>query len=121
MVVLEVHLFGRLEWACADVTLLCMYRMNGNDNSTSACNTSAPPFFLCMCATPPPLPPPLPPPPETYGSLGSTARVLLEAVARSLDLRSHTFADLLDNVPLKASEVASSVLSLVCHGRRMHT
>ena len=68
-----------------------------------------------------PFPPPPLPLPETYGSLGTTARVLLEAVARSLDLRSHSFADLLDNVPLKTSEVAASVLSLVCHGRRMHT
>lgn len=56
--------------------------------------------------------------PEAFGSLGRASRVLLEAIGRSLDLRSYTFTELLDNTPLKGPEVSSSVLSTLCHGRR---
>ncbi|CAI7903052.1 unnamed protein product, partial [Closterium sp. NIES-54] len=56
--------------------------------------------------------------PDAFGSMGKTSRTVLEAIGRSLDLRSYTFTDLLDNVPLKANEISSSVLSVTCHGRR---
>lgn len=59
--------------------------------------------------------------PDAFSSLGTTARIVLEAIARSLDLRSFAFTDLLDNVPLKTNEVSSSVLSACCHGRRYLT
>lgn len=55
--------------------------------------------------------------PELFASLGSATRVVLDAIACSLDLRSFSFTDLLDNVPLKQGEMATSVLTSVCHNR----
>jgi hypothetical protein len=55
---------------------------------------------------------------ELYSRLGTTSRSVLEALCRALDLRSYSFSDLLDNIPLKNSEHASSTLLTVCHGRK---
>lgn len=55
--------------------------------------------------------------PELFALLGKVSRHVLDAIGRSLDLRSYCFADLLDNVPLKPGEVSTSVLSVCCHGR----
>eukprot|EP00850_Spirogloea_muscicola_P011826 SM000075S21915 [mRNA] locus=s75:54710:57774:+ [translate_table: standard] len=56
--------------------------------------------------------------PQVFASLGNACRVILEAIGRSLDLRSYAFHELLDNTPLKVSEESSSVLSATCYGRR---
>ncbi|KAI5083778.1 hypothetical protein GOP47_0003521 [Adiantum capillus-veneris] len=55
--------------------------------------------------------------PELFSLLGKASRLLLDAICRSLDLRSFCFADVLDNVPLKPGEVSSSVLSSCCYSR----
>lgn len=55
--------------------------------------------------------------PELFASLGRATRIILDAIACSLELRSYSFTDLLDNVPLKAGETATSVISSCCHNR----
>lgn len=55
--------------------------------------------------------------PELFASLGNATRVILDAIACSLELRSFSFTDLLDNVPLKTGEMATSVLSSCCYNR----
>lgn len=60
-----------------------------------------------------------PPPglPDIFTSLGKTGRCILEAIGFSLNLRSHSFSEILDNVPLRSREISSSVLSVFCHSR----
>ncbi|CAM6111366.1 unnamed protein product [Calypogeia fissa] len=55
--------------------------------------------------------------PELFSALGTATRTILDAIGCSMDLRSFCFNDLLDNVPLKAGEVSTSVLSSCCYGR----
>ena len=55
--------------------------------------------------------------PELFAVLGNATRVILDAIACSLELRSFSFTDLLDNVPLKTGEMATSVLSSCCYNR----
>lgn len=55
--------------------------------------------------------------PEVFAVLGSASRTILDAIGSSLDLRSYWWKDLLDNVPLKAGEISTSVLSTCCHNR----
>lgn len=55
--------------------------------------------------------------PELFSLLGKASRQLLDAIGRSLDLRSFCFTDLLDNTPLKSGEFSTSVLSVCCHAR----
>uniref|UniRef100_A0A7I4ASE1 Uncharacterized protein n=1 Tax=Physcomitrium patens TaxID=3218 RepID=A0A7I4ASE1_PHYPA len=55
--------------------------------------------------------------PELFASLGRAARIILDAISISLELQSFSFTDLLDNVPLKEGETATSVLSSCCHNR----
>ncbi|KAL2622055.1 hypothetical protein R1flu_002260 [Riccia fluitans] len=55
--------------------------------------------------------------PELFSALGKATRAILDAVGSSLELRSFSFADLLDNVPLKSNEVSTSVLSACCYNR----
>ncbi|XP_024402494.1 uncharacterized protein [Physcomitrium patens] len=55
--------------------------------------------------------------PNLFALLGNATRVCLDAIACSLELRSFSFTDLLDNVPLKSGEMSTSVLSSCCHNR----
>uniref|UniRef100_A0A7I4C2E7 Isopenicillin N synthase-like Fe(2+) 2OG dioxygenase domain-containing protein n=1 Tax=Physcomitrium patens TaxID=3218 RepID=A0A7I4C2E7_PHYPA len=55
--------------------------------------------------------------PELFAILGNATRVCLDAIACSLEMRSFSFTDLLDNMPLKPGEMATSVLSSCCHNR----
>lgn len=55
--------------------------------------------------------------PALFSVMGKASRQILDAIGYSLNLQSHCFADLLDNVPLKSGEVATSVLSSCCYGR----
>ncbi|XP_024545389.1 uncharacterized protein LOC9644798 isoform X2 [Selaginella moellendorffii] len=55
--------------------------------------------------------------PELFVTLGTASRHILEAIAWVLELRSFSFTEFLDNIPLKNGEVSSSVLSVSCHGR----
>jgi hypothetical protein len=55
--------------------------------------------------------------PELFASLGNATRVILDAIGCSLELRSFSFTDLLDNVPLKTGEMSTSVLTTCCHNR----
>ena len=55
--------------------------------------------------------------PEVFAVLGSASRTILDAIGSSLDLRSYWWTDLLDNVPLKAGETSTSVLSTCCQNR----
>ncbi|KAG6557680.1 hypothetical protein Mapa_000444 [Marchantia paleacea] len=55
--------------------------------------------------------------PELFAVLGKATRAILDAIGCSLELRSFSFTDLLDNVPLKINEVSTSVLSACCYGR----
>lgn len=54
---------------------------------------------------------------DMFSVLGKTARVILDAISFSLNMRSFSFLEILDNVPLRNSEVSSSVLSVCCHSR----
>jgi isopenicillin N synthase-like dioxygenase len=54
---------------------------------------------------------------ELFAVLGKATRIILDAIACSLELRSFSFTDLLDNVPLKTGETSTSVLSTCCHNR----
>ncbi|KAJ3709335.1 hypothetical protein LUZ61_013040 [Rhynchospora tenuis] len=55
--------------------------------------------------------------PDIFAILGKAARCVLDAVSYSLNLRSCSFNDILDNIPLRNQEVSSSVLSVCCHSR----
>ncbi|XP_078181107.1 2-oxoglutarate (2OG) and Fe(II)-dependent oxygenase superfamily protein isoform X2 [Carex rostrata] len=55
--------------------------------------------------------------PDIFCILGKAARCVLDAVSYSLSLRSCSFNEILDNVPLRNQEVSSSVLSVCCHSR----
>ncbi|KAJ7298666.1 hypothetical protein O6H91_12G057900 [Diphasiastrum complanatum] len=55
--------------------------------------------------------------PELFSCLGKASRHVLDAIGCFLELRSFSFADLLDNIPLKNGEISTSVLSICCHGR----
>ncbi|KAL4200896.1 hypothetical protein AMTRI_Chr02g213410 [Amborella trichopoda] len=55
--------------------------------------------------------------PDIFSIMGKAARDLLDAVTFSLDLRSFSFSDILDNVPLRGGEISASVLSVCCHAR----
>ena len=60
------------------------------------------------------------PPPglaDVFSLLGKTARDILDAISFSLNLRSFSFAEILDNFPLRNREISSSVLSVCCHSR----
>ncbi|OAY75675.1 hypothetical protein ACMD2_25425 [Ananas comosus] len=49
--------------------------------------------------------------------LGKVARDILDAISFSLNLRSFSFTEILDNLPLRNREISSSVLSVCCHSR----
>lgn len=55
--------------------------------------------------------------PDIFGLLGKVARHILDAISFSLNLRSISFTEILDNVPLRGRETSSSVLSVCCHSR----
>ncbi|WOL05224.1 hypothetical protein Cni_G13951 [Canna indica] len=55
--------------------------------------------------------------PDIFAILGKAARDALEAISFSLNLRSFSFAEILDNMPLRSREITSSVLSVCCHSR----
>lgn len=55
--------------------------------------------------------------PELFAALGKATRIILDAIGCSLELRSFSFTDLLDNVPLKTGEMSTSVLSSCCNNR----
>ncbi|CAN6445122.1 unnamed protein product [Victoria cruziana] len=55
--------------------------------------------------------------PDMFAVLGKAARDILDAISYSLNLRSISFMEILDNFPLRSNEVSSSVLSVCCHGR----
>eukprot|EP00897_Mesotaenium_endlicherianum_P009216 jgi/Mesen1/8322/ME000457S07521 len=56
--------------------------------------------------------------PELFSTLGLAARIILEAIGRSLDVRTFALTDLLDNMPLKSGECSSSLMTATCHGRQ---
>ncbi|KAJ1704518.1 hypothetical protein LUZ63_004297 [Rhynchospora breviuscula] len=55
--------------------------------------------------------------PHVFSILAKAARCVLDAVTYSLNLRSCSFNQILDNLPLRNHEVSSSVLSVCCHSR----
>lgn len=55
--------------------------------------------------------------PDIFSLLGKAARDILDAISFSLNLRSFSFSEILDNVPLRNREISSSVLSVCCHSR----
>ncbi|KAG0497158.1 hypothetical protein HPP92_001849 [Vanilla planifolia] len=55
--------------------------------------------------------------PDIFALLGKAARDILDAISFSLNLRSFSFTEILDNVPLRGREISSSVLSVCCHSR----
>ncbi|XP_049934640.1 uncharacterized protein LOC116258075 isoform X4 [Nymphaea colorata] len=55
--------------------------------------------------------------PDMFAVLGKAARDILDAISYSLNLRSISFMEILDNFPLRSNEISSSVLSVCCHGR----
>lgn len=55
--------------------------------------------------------------PDIFALLGKAARDILEAICFSLNLRSFSFTEILDNIPLRNREISSSVLSVCCHSR----
>lgn len=55
--------------------------------------------------------------PDIFTLLGKAARCILEAISFSLNLRSFSFSEVLDNIPLRNREISSSVLSVCCHAR----
>ncbi|ONK65570.1 uncharacterized protein A4U43_C07F38450 [Asparagus officinalis] len=55
--------------------------------------------------------------PDIFTLLGKAARCILEAISYSLNLRSFSFSEILDNFPLRSREISSSVLSVCCHSR----
>ncbi|XP_065031194.1 uncharacterized protein LOC135653296 isoform X1 [Musa acuminata AAA Group] len=55
--------------------------------------------------------------PDIFAVLGKAARDVLDAISFSLNLRSFSFAEILDNMPLRSREISSSVLSVCCHSR----
>lgn len=55
--------------------------------------------------------------PELFAILGRASRSVLDAIGCSLELRSFSFTDLLDNIPLRHGEVSTSMLSACCLGR----
>ncbi|XP_074379767.1 uncharacterized protein LOC141720952 isoform X2 [Apium graveolens] len=54
---------------------------------------------------------------DIFVLLGKAARDILDAISYFLNLRSSAFTEILDNVPLRNSDISSSVLSVSCHGR----
>lgn len=54
---------------------------------------------------------------DIFALLGKACRDVLDAISFYLNLRSSPFTEILDNVPLRNSEISSSVLSVCCHGR----
>ncbi|KAG1368732.1 hypothetical protein COCNU_14G012000 [Cocos nucifera] len=54
---------------------------------------------------------------DIFAVLGGAARDILEAINFSLNLRGFSFAEILDNIPLRSREISSSVLSVCCHSR----
>ncbi|KAJ6816134.1 uncharacterized protein M6B38_417320 [Iris pallida] len=55
--------------------------------------------------------------PDIFTILGKASRDILEAISFSLNLRSFSFSEILDNIPLRNREISSSVLSVCCHAR----
>ncbi|XP_072956821.1 uncharacterized protein [Typha angustifolia] len=55
--------------------------------------------------------------PDIFALLGKVARDILDAISFSLNLRSYSFTEILDNMPLRSREISSSVLSVCCHSR----
>lgn len=55
--------------------------------------------------------------PDIFTLLGKAARCILEAISFSLNLRSFSFSEILDSIPLRNREISSSVLSVCCHSR----
>ncbi|TKY49361.1 hypothetical protein E2542_SST26791 [Spatholobus suberectus] len=55
--------------------------------------------------------------PDIFALFGKAARDILDAIGYHLNLRSSPFVEILDNVPLRNSEISSSVLSVCCHAR----
>lgn len=55
--------------------------------------------------------------PDIFTLLGKASRDILEAIGFSLNLRSFSFSEILDNSPLRSREISSSVLSVCCHSR----
>ncbi|XP_020114287.1 uncharacterized protein LOC109728316 isoform X3 [Ananas comosus] len=55
--------------------------------------------------------------PDIFAVLGKVARDILDAISFSLNLRSFSFTEILDNLPLRNREISSSVLSVCCHSR----
>ncbi len=53
--------------------------------------------------------------PKLFALLGNVIRIILDAIGCSLELRSFTFTDLFDNMPLKIGEMSTSILSTCCH------
>lgn len=54
---------------------------------------------------------------DIFALLGKAARHILDAISFNLNLRSFSFTEILDNVPLRGREISSSVLSVCCHSR----
>ncbi|OAY79436.1 hypothetical protein ACMD2_23678, partial [Ananas comosus] len=48
---------------------------------------------------------------------GKSLEIFWDAVSFSLNLRSFSFTEILDNLPLRNREISSSVLSVCCHSR----
>ncbi|PKA62808.1 hypothetical protein AXF42_Ash019391 [Apostasia shenzhenica] len=55
--------------------------------------------------------------PDIFALFGKAARDILDAISFSLNLRSFSFTEILDNLPLRGREISSSVLSVCCHSR----
>ncbi|KAK9699423.1 hypothetical protein RND81_08G172500 [Saponaria officinalis] len=54
---------------------------------------------------------------DIFPLLGKASRDILDAISFNLSLRSSPFTEILDNVPLRGSEISSSVLSVCCQAR----
>ncbi|KAH9610730.1 hypothetical protein KSS87_002884 [Heliosperma pusillum] len=54
---------------------------------------------------------------DIFPLLGKASRDILDAISFNWSLRSSPFTEILDNVPLRATETSSSVLSVSCQAR----
>ncbi|XP_074312745.1 uncharacterized protein LOC141648158 isoform X2 [Silene latifolia] len=57
---------------------------------------------------------------DIFPLLGKASRDILDAISFNWNLRSSPFTEILDNVPLRPTEISSSVLSVCCHGAQHH-
>ncbi|XP_074296351.1 uncharacterized protein LOC141626422 isoform X2 [Silene latifolia] len=57
---------------------------------------------------------------DIFPLLGKASRDILDAISFNWSLCSSPFTEILDNVPLRPTEISSSVLSVCCHGAQHH-